>query len=134
MEIGQRSPSGIEFLLSETQFLSASASSGCNVPTVGASSHMVKFDRLRAVSSTSALMGDTMRADSSGWFCDVMSWVKESGKEGEAVMQRDDSSVLRRSGDGSDSIEASVWLGVETLGSPLAGCPSGEVGTLCSGR
>lgn len=110
-----------------------SASSGCGRPTVGvSSSHMVKFDRLRAVGSTSVLMvGDTMRTDSWGWFWEVMSWEKDPCKAGE-----DDSSALRRSGDASDSTERSVWgsEGEETLGSPLAGCSSGEVGTWCSGR
>lgn len=105
--------------LSEIQLLSVPPPSGCNMSRVGASSHTVKCDRLRAVSSTSG--------DSWGWHWEVMSREKDSCKGGEAVTQLDSSSVLRRSGDGSDS-QGSVWVsdssGVGTLRSTLPGCPS----------
>lgn len=93
------------------------------------SSHKVKLERL-----PSALMvGDIKRSDSQGWSWELMSWVKDSCKTGHAVRLLTDSSVLKFSGDCSDS--DGFWVeGVETMGFQPSGCPSGELHTWCLGR
>lgn len=94
------------------------------MPAAGASSHKVKRDRLRAVSSTSVSMGgDAVWSDPQGRHCEVTSWERDSWKEGGAVARPVGSSVLRRSGDWSNCPEGA--------GAPRS---SGESGTWCSGR
>lgn len=102
--------------------------------TFGGSSHTVKRDESKAAGSASVLVsGNSTRTDSWGRHWEAISGEKESCK---ASTQLDGSSALRRSGDASDSsaLVSKSSEDVETAWSPLAGCPSGDVGTLCSGR
>ena len=106
----------------ESWNLPAAPPAGCDVPAAGASSHMVKLDRLRAVSSTSALVvSSSTRAES--WVRSWRSWCEAGFSE------------RRRSGDGSDPTEESLG-GSDPSGREETLLPSlvssGEDGPLCA--
>lgn len=83
----------------------------CDSSKTGASSRTVKFGTSGAICVFAG--EDSMRTDSRGWWSEIRSWEKVSGKAGEAEWQPG-SSDRRRSGDG--------WLAV---------CPPG---LMCWGR